>query len=375
MKGFAAKIYVDPNAAPRYYPARPVAYAFREMVEQELERLTRDGVLEPVEVSEWAAPIVPVLKQDKRSVRICRVTVNPVSKLDRYPIPKMADLFAKLSKGKYFTKLDLSHAYQQIPLDEESKRYVVVNTQKGLFRYTRLPFGVASAPAIFQRVIDNLLQGIEGVVTYLDDILIAGSSEEQHLQMLDEVLGRLEKAGLRVKPKKCEFMRTSVTYLGHRVDESGLHPLTLKMQAIRDAPTPESVPKLQSYLGMLSYYGKFMPNLSSTLSPLYHLLKKDIPWEWGPEQERAFQESKNRLTAETFIAHFDPELPLTLACDASGYGLGAVLAQTGLRSQLVSRLEHFRRPNETTRSWKKKACPASSELRSFTNICLDIRSS
>ena len=329
MKGFAAKIYVDPNAAPRYYPARPVAYAFREMVEQELEHLTRDGVLEPVEVSEWAAPIVPVLKQDKRSVRICgdfRVTVNPVSKLDRYPIPKMADLFAKLSKGKYFTKLDLSHAYQQIPLDEESKRYVVVNTQKGLFRYTRLPFGVASAPAIFQRVIDNLLQGIEGVVTYLDDILIAGSSEEQHLQMLDEVLGRLEKAGLRVKPKKCEFMRTSVTYLGHRVDESGLHPLTLKMQAIRDAPTPESVPKLQSYLGMLSYYGKFMPNLSSTLSPLYHLLKKDIPWEWGPEQERAFQESKNMLTAETFIAHFDPELPLTLACDASGYGLGAVLA-------------------------------------------------
>ena len=286
-------------------------------------------MLEPVEVSEWAAPIVPVLKQDKRSVRICgdfRVTVNPVSKLDRYPIPKMADLFAKLSKGKYFTKLDLSHAYQQIPLDEESKRYVVVNMQKGLFRYTRLPFGVASAPAIFQRVIDNLLQGIEGVVTYLDDILIAGSSEEQHLQMLDEVLGRLEKAGLRVKPKKCEFMRTSVTYLGHRVDESGLHPLTLKMQAIRDAPTPESVPKLQSYLGMLSYYGKFMPKLSSTLSPLYHLLKKDIPWEWGPEQERAFQESKNMLTAETFIAHFDPELPLTLACDASGYGLGAVLA-------------------------------------------------
>ena len=329
MKGFTAKIYVDPKATPSFNPARSVPYALRDKVEQELVRLTEEGVIEPVEVSEWATPIVAVLKHDKKNVRICgdfRVTINPISKLDRYPIPKVDDLFAKLSQGKFFSKLDLSHAYQQLPLDEESKQYVVINTHKGLFRYTRLPFGISSAPAIFQRVIESLLQGIDGVVTYLDDILIAGDTEQKHLEALDEVLTRLGNAGLRVKYKKCEFMRTSVTYLGHKIDGAGLHPLQNKVQAIKDAPTPQSVPELKSYLGMLTYYGKFIPNLASALYPLYHLLKKDVPWKWGHEQQRAFQTSKDILTSDKFLAHFDPSLPLTLACDASGYGLGAVLA-------------------------------------------------
>ena len=235
MSIHAAKIYVDPDARPAFYPARSVPYALRDKVDMELDRLKEEGTLEPVEISEWAAPIVPVLKSDKQSVRICgdfRLTVNPVSKLDRYPIPKVEDLFAKLSKGKCFTKLDLSQAYQQLPLEEESKKFVVINTHKGLFQYTRLPFGISSAPGIFQRVMESLLQGIKGVVVYLDDILITGASEEAHLQTLDEVLSRLEKAGLRVKGKKCEFMRPSVTYLGHRIDAGGLHPLQDKVQAI-----------------------------------------------------------------------------------------------------------------------------------------------
>ena len=141
---------MDPEATPRFNPARSVPYALHEKVEQELVRLTEVGVIEP---AEWAALIVAVLKHDRTNVRICgdfRITVNPVSKLDRYPIPKTTDLFTNLSKGKVFSKLDLSHAYQQLPLDVESKCYVVINTHKGLFRYTRFP---SSAPAIFQRVI------------------------------------------------------------------------------------------------------------------------------------------------------------------------------------------------------------------------------
>ena len=168
MKGFTAKIYVDSDAAPGFNPSRSVIYALRDKVEQELERLTREGVLEPVEVSEWAAPIVAVLKHDKVNVHICGdfwVTVNLVSKQNQYPIPKMADLFAKLNKGRFFSKLDLSHAYQQLPLDEESTQFVVISTHKGMFRYTQLQFGISSAPAIFQRVIEGLLQGISGVVT------------------------------------------------------------------------------------------------------------------------------------------------------------------------------------------------------------------
>ena len=162
LKGFQAKIYVDPSAQPKFCKARTVPYAMQTLVEEELNRLVQLGILEPVQFAEWAAPIVPVLKSDKKSVRICgdfKLTVNQASRLDRYPIPNIEDLLAKLSGGKMFTKLDMRQAYQQLLLDEESKQYVVVNTPKGLFKYNRLPFGVSSAPVIFQRVMESILQG------------------------------------------------------------------------------------------------------------------------------------------------------------------------------------------------------------------------
>ena len=168
------------------------------LVEKELERLVKLGIIEPVQFADWAAPIVPVLKADKRSVRICgdfKMTVNQASCLDRYPIPKVEDLFACLHGGKNFTKLDMSQAYQQILLDEDSKQLLVVNTHRGLFRYNRLPFGVSSAPGIFQRTMETLLQDIPHVVVYIDDILITGPTEEAHLNTLDKVLDRLETAG------------------------------------------------------------------------------------------------------------------------------------------------------------------------------------
>ena len=182
------------------------------------------------------------------------------------------------------------------------------------------------APGIFQRVIESLLQGIEGVIAYLDDILITGNSEEAHLKALEEVLSHLEQAGLRVKQSKCTFMRPSVTYLGHNIDAEGLHTLADRVTALVDAPAPTSVGKLKSYLGMLSYYSKFLPNLSSTLHPLYRLLKKDAVWQWGAEQAKAFKASKELLTSSNFLTHFDSSLDIILACDASNYRLGAVLS-------------------------------------------------
>ena len=161
LKGYEAKIHVDPDARPRYCKARNVLYALKEKVEQELDRLTKEGIIEPVQFSDWAAPIVPVLKSDGKSLRICgdfKVTVTQVSKLDKYPIPRIEDLFARLAGGKTFTKLDISQAYQQLMLEEESRKYVVVNTHRGLFRYNWLPFGVSSPPGIFQRAMENLLQ-------------------------------------------------------------------------------------------------------------------------------------------------------------------------------------------------------------------------
>ena len=181
--------------------------------------------------------------------------------LSRTYIPsRVEDLFAILSGGCSFTKLNLAQAYQQIPLDESSKQYVTINTHKGLYRYNRLPFGVSAAPAIFQRTMENLLQGMPHVSIYLDDILVTGTSEADHLKTLDEVLNRLETAGLRLKQNKCAFLLPSVEYLGHRISAKGLQPTDEKVRAIEKAPTPSNVSQLRSFNGLVNYYCKFLPN-------------------------------------------------------------------------------------------------------------------
>ena len=329
LQGFKAKIHIVPNVAPHFCRARPVPYALRSLVEEELERLVKQGVIEPVTYSDWAAPIVPVLKKDKKSLRICgdfSTTVNKASRLDCYPIPKVDDLFAKLAGGKQFSKLDLSQAYQQLLLYDEAKKYVVINTHKGLFQYNRLPFGVSSAPGIFQRTMESLLQDIPGVVVYLDDILITGANDQDHLANLELVLDRLEKSGLRLKRSKCLLMKRAVEYLGHTIDEQGLHPTADKLEAVKSAPRPKNVSELKSFLGLLTYYSRFLPNLASKLSPLYRLLNKSCSWTWGRTEQQTFQSAKQLLLSSKVLAHYDSSQELFLACDASPYGLGAVLS-------------------------------------------------
>lgn len=206
-------------------------------MERKLERLENEKIIEPVKFSEWAAPIVPVLKPDSEA-RICgdyKLTVTKVSPLEQYPIPKMEDMIASLAGGEKYSKLDMSHAYQQIVLDEESRKYVRVNTHKGLFTYTRLPFGVSSSPAIFQRTMEGVLQGIVKVAVYLDDILLTGKDDEDYIHTLGLVLQRLEDAGLCLKRSKCQFMEKEVTFLGYGVDAMGLHPLPAKVRGVQEA--------------------------------------------------------------------------------------------------------------------------------------------
>ena len=221
----------------------------------------------------------------------------------------------------------MSQAYQQLKLDAESQKYLVINTHKGLFCYTRLPFGISTAPGIFQKAMETLLQGIPHV-TYvnIDDILITGKNDVDHLQTLETVLEHLAKAGLRAKKNKCKFMVPSVDYLGYVIDSPGLHLHLDKVSAIQQAPTLSNVIQLKSYLGLLSYYRKFIQNLPTLLAPLYKLLGKHFSWRWLSEQEQAFQASKELLMSSKLLVHFNPQLPLLLVCDASAYGIGAMLA-------------------------------------------------
>ena len=328
LEGVQAKIHLKPGATPKFHKARTVPYATRAKLDEELDRLQSLGVIKPIQFSEWATPVVPVAKKNGR-VRLCgdyRITINQAARGDKYPLPRIEDLFASLSGGKKFTKLDLKHAYLQIELDAESKPLVTINTHRGLFQYERLPFGVSAAPSIFQRVMDNLLQGIPGVCVYLDDILITGSTEDEHLKHLDEVLMKLSKAGLTLKKSKCSFLLEAVEYLGHTISKEGLHTSESKVQAILGAPAPKDVSELRSFLGLVNYYSKFLPDLASKLAPLYKLLQKTCKWKWGPKEQAALDHVKNLLRSSQVLVHFDDKLPLVLSCDASPYGLGAVLS-------------------------------------------------
>ena len=259
INGVKGHLQINAETEPRFCKARNVPYALRDKVEEELSRLERDGIIESVEFSDWAAPIVPVLKGNGQNVRICgdfKLTVYKASRLDTYPLPRIDDLYASLAGGQSFTELDLKNAYLQIELEEESKKYVTINTSRGLFQYNRLPFGVSSSPAIFQRVIYNVLQIIPYVCAYLDDILVTVRTDDEHLSNLDKVLSRLAKAGMRLNVDKCTFMAPEVTYLGYRIDKEGLHAVNEKVQAIAMAPAPQNSKELRSYLGCLNYYGR-----------------------------------------------------------------------------------------------------------------------
>lgn len=271
-----ASLYMDPQILPTFHRPCLVPFSLREKVEAKLERLERNRIIRPRQFSEWAAPIVAVLKSNG-SVRVCddyKVSDNKVIICDTHPIPRSEDIFAAMAEGVSFSKLDLSHAYLQLQLDDEARDYLVINTHKGLFEYTRMPFEITSAPAIFQRTMDNLLQGLIHVCMYNDNILITGEVEEEHLQTLNAVVTRLENAGVWLKKDKCVFMAADVVYLGHRISKEGLQPIADKVKVIADAPTPTNVSELRAFLGLVNFYRKFMQNLATLLAQLYKLLQK-----------------------------------------------------------------------------------------------------
>ena len=331
IKDYTTTLRVKESASPRFYRPRLVPSAVQEAVGSVLDRLEKLGILEKVEHSQWAAPIVPVPKSN-RQFRICgdyKSTVNDALEVDQYALPKPDDLFTALTGGQKFTVLDLSQAYQQIKLNDESKKYVTINAHQGLYCYTRLPFGIASVPVIFQRTMDSILQGMPQVLCYIDDILIMGKTDD-HLQNLSQVLTRLEQQGIRLKKEKCKFMAASVEYFGHKVDANGIYTSDHKVEAIQQAPIPKNTRQLKSFLELVHYYGKFIPHLSSLLHPLNQLLKANTKWSWSDSCEQAFQEAKQKLASAPVLVHYDPSLPLRLAGDASQYGIGAVISQVGL---------------------------------------------
>ena len=318
---FQEKLSVMPEAQPKFFKPRS---ALCERVESELDHLEQDGVLEKTHYSDWAA--VPKLDDHIRLCGDYKVIVNSVLDVDQYPLLKPEDIFAKLSGGQKFATHDLTHAYNQLVLDKDSRKYVTINTHKGLYQYTRLLFGFTSAPAVFQQIMDTILQGIDGVACYIDDIIITGKTTEEHLEHLEEVLRCLLRHGVQVKKPKCHFFQPSVIFLGYRIDAEGIHPTDEKLKAIVDAPAPKNLQELRSFLCLINYYGKFIPNAATILAPLNGLLCQDAVWKRTEECQKSFDLAKKTQTPSEVLVHYDPSLPLRMAGNASAYGVGAVIA-------------------------------------------------
>ena len=303
----------------------------REVISQMTEDMTKQGIIQP-SMSPWASPVILVPKKDG-SLRFCidYRQLNSLTKKDVYPLPRIDDILDTLGEAKYFSSLDLASGYWQVELDEDARQKSAFSTHQGLFEFIRMPFGLCNAPATFQRLMQVVLAGLEGKIchVYLDDILILSKTFAEHLQHLKEVFMRLRNAGLRLKPKKCFLLRDEVAYLGHVVSAAGVKPDPAKVEKVRHYPNPTDVTKVRQFLGLASYYRKFIPGFARIAHPLTRLTKKDVKFEWTHECKDAFNLLKQCLITAPVLSYplFGNGQEFILETDASGTGLGAVLAQ------------------------------------------------
>ena len=300
-----------------------------EVVKEELARMTRLGIIEPSS-SSWASPIVLVKKKDG-STRFCvdYRRVNNLTIKDSYPLPRIEDTIEALRGSKWFSTLDLASGYWQVPMAPEDAEKTAFTTQFGLYQFKKMPFGLANAPATFERLMELVLSGLhwEICLIYLDDIIVFSETFEEHVTRLQLVLRRLKQAGLKVTPKKCHLFQFHVEFLGHIVSAAGISTDPKKTDAIDRWPPPKSIRDVRSFIGLCSYYRRFVKGFADIAKPLYMLMEKEAVFSWTAECEQAFQTLKSALVTPPILAYPSEKEVFILDTDASSVGLGAVLSQ------------------------------------------------
>ncbi|XP_017478638.1 PREDICTED: uncharacterized protein K02A2.6-like [Rhagoletis zephyria] len=328
VPNYEVSLKVREGATRVYVKERQVPHTLTERVNKEIDELERAGIITKITNSDWGSPLVVIPKADG-GVRLCvdyKVGVNQRLINAHYPIRKIDEILNSLRNSKYFCRLDLYKAYLHIPVDKQSSIIQTISTHRGTYRMNRLSFGIKTAPAEFNRIVDQILRDVPKTESYFDDIVIHDESIQECKNNLKKCLKGLDNFDLHLNHAKCIFFSTSIEFLGYVVQHNKVLKSPAKVAAIVDMPEPHSIEEVRRFLGMVTYYGRFIPNVSTITTPLRKLLKKGERFRWSSECQNAFSLLKQEISSDRVLTLYNPEIPLQLACDASPTGIAAVLS-------------------------------------------------
>lgn len=306
----------------------------KEEIQRQVDEMLEKGIIEPSK-SPYNSPlwIVPK-KNDSLGNKKWRLVIdfrslNEKTIGDAYPLPNIVDILDQLGSAKYFSIFDLASGFHQILMSKTDKHKTAFSTPYGHFEYNRMPFGLRNAPATFQRLMDQVLTGLQGIelFVYLDDIVIYARSLEEHAIKFQRLMKRLEEANLSLQPDKCEFLKKEVAYLGHIITENGVRPDPGKIEAVRNYPIPTTRKNIKQFLGLAGYYRRFIENFSKIAKPLSDLTKQSSTFEWKQRQQEAFDKLREALCSTPILQYPNFNEPFVITTDASGYAIGAILSQ------------------------------------------------
>ena len=296
-------------------------------VNKEIDYMLENDIIQHSS-SPWSSPII-LIPKSTGGVRLCNnfKKINALSKTDSYPLPRIDDCVDRIGNANFVTKFDLLKGFWQIPLSSRAKQICAFCTPQGLYEYNVMPFGLKNAPATFQRLINNVTADVDHCDAYIDDVIVATKGWEEHIAAIRHLFEKLSQAKLTVNLSKTDFVRATVTYLGHVVGQGQVRPVTAKVEAITNFPTPRNRKELMRFLGVAGYYRKFCKNFSQIATPLTSLLTKNTQFTWKKEQQDSFQKIKAVLSNTPVLMTPDFEQQFTIYVDACDVGAGAVLQQ------------------------------------------------
>jgi len=309
---------------------RRLSFADKEKLKQILDKLLQEKIIRSSNTP-YAFPIVLVRKKDGE-LRLCidYRELNKIKVKDNFPTPLIDDHLDRLHGKSYFSSLDLRNGFHHVKVADESVKYTSFVTPLGQFEFLKMPFGLTNAPRVFQRYIGDIFRDLireNKILIYLDDILIATENVDDHLEILREVFNLARRHGLQFRLDKCSFLYREIVYLGYSIDESGIRPGAMNVESVVDFSVPRNAKEVHRFVGLASYFRRFVKNFSIIAKPLYDLIKKNVAFKFGPEENRVFELLKDLLSSQPILAIYSPKLVTELHCDASASGFGAILLQ------------------------------------------------